>query len=380
MTRRRLAALTAVALLALTAAPALAKRPKAERPRVEMVFVLDTTGSMGGLIEGAKQKIWSIVNEVARGKPTPEVRIGLVPYRDEGDAYVTKVIQLTSDLDAAYKELMGFTADGGGDGPENVNRALSDALRKIEWSGKDVRALRVIFLVGDAPPHMDYPDVPSYRQTVAEARQRGVVVNAVRCGTWGETGAAWSEIASLGGGEFLTIDQSGGMVAVATPFDARLAELSRKLDATYVVTGGKAERKKAKRALDEAAGTAARGGAFASAERAAYRAKAPAAAPAAAARADLVGAMEEDAEGAEKTLRDTDRLPDEMQTMTLAERKAYLAKKAKEREAIRAELDRLARQRSDFLAKKAGESKDGFDAKVVDIVRSQATEAAGIAY
>src|SRR5512140_2961024 len=88
------------------------------KPRIEVCFVLDTTGSMGGLIEGAKQKIWSIANEMISAKPTPEIRIGLVPYRDRGDEYVTKTFDLTNDIDAVYATLRTFQAAGGGDEPE----------------------------------------------------------------------------------------------------------------------------------------------------------------------------------------------------------------------------------------------------------------------
>ena len=55
---------------------------KKKAPQIEVVFCLDTTGSMGGLIEAAKQKIWSISNQIANGKPTPELKIGLVAFRD----------------------------------------------------------------------------------------------------------------------------------------------------------------------------------------------------------------------------------------------------------------------------------------------------------
>src|SRR5882762_3522258 len=68
-------------------------------PALEMVFVIDTTGSMGGLIEGAKQRVWGIVNEVMQSPSHPAVSIGLVAYRDHGDEYVTKVLPLTNDLD-----------------------------------------------------------------------------------------------------------------------------------------------------------------------------------------------------------------------------------------------------------------------------------------
>src|SRR3954447_16042992 len=84
-------------LLATTAARAQndpagqAKDVAGGKPTIELVFVIDTTGSMGGLIDGAKQKIWGIVNEVMKSPAKPEVRMGLVAYRDHGDAYVTQV-------------------------------------------------------------------------------------------------------------------------------------------------------------------------------------------------------------------------------------------------------------------------------------------------
>src|SRR5437762_2761800 len=98
------------------------------KPRIEVCFVLDTTGSMSGLIEGAKQKIWSIANEMISAKPTPELRLGLVGYRDRGDEYVVKTFNLTNDIDAVYANLRGFSAGGGGDTPESVNEALDEAV------------------------------------------------------------------------------------------------------------------------------------------------------------------------------------------------------------------------------------------------------------
>ena len=89
----------------------------AEKPAIEVVFVLDTTGSMGGLLEGAKKKIWSIVNRIAAAKPTPQVKLGLVAYRDKGDAYVTKRTDLTDDLDSVFADLTALTAGGGGTPP-----------------------------------------------------------------------------------------------------------------------------------------------------------------------------------------------------------------------------------------------------------------------
>src|SRR4051812_306850 len=159
--RMVLAALALAGLLLPAVSAEKAAKPRAARPKVEVVFCLDTTGSMTGLIDGAKAKIWAICNQIAGGKPTPDLKVGLVAYRDKGDAYVTKVFDLTDDLDSVHANLKTFVADGGGDFPEHVNQALFDSVNKVKWS-KDSKTLRIIFLVGDAPPHMDYPEDVKY--------------------------------------------------------------------------------------------------------------------------------------------------------------------------------------------------------------------------
>src|SRR3982751_2567058 len=110
MTRRLLALSAALAFVA--GAPAAPKEVKDKKPKVEVVFCLDTTGSMGGLIEGAKQKIWSISNQIVSARPTPDLKVGLLAYRDRGDAYVTKLTPLTDDLDAIYSQIKEYKAEG----------------------------------------------------------------------------------------------------------------------------------------------------------------------------------------------------------------------------------------------------------------------------
>src|SRR5438132_1097405 len=103
-----------MAFVAASSHSSLAKTAVANqtKPRIEVCFVLDTTGSMGGLIEGAKQKIWSIANEMISTKPTPELKLGLIGYRDRGDEYVVKSFQLTDDIDSIYGHLRDFKAIG----------------------------------------------------------------------------------------------------------------------------------------------------------------------------------------------------------------------------------------------------------------------------
>jgi Mg-chelatase subunit ChlD len=155
--------------LSATPAPIQVAAPAQKaRPRVDLVFALDTTGSMGGLIDGAKRKIWSLASFVAQGQPTPDLRVGLVAYRDVGDAYVTRVYDLDADLDRVYKRLHALRAEGGGDTPEHVARALDEAVHKMSWSA-NAEAVKVIYLVGDAPPHTDYRDGYDYGRAARAA-------------------------------------------------------------------------------------------------------------------------------------------------------------------------------------------------------------------
>src|SRR5262249_35205344 len=226
--------------LAVAAAPARAdEKPATKKPKVEVVFCLDTTGSMGGLIDGAKAKIWSICNQIASGKPVPDLKVGLVAFRDRGDEYITKVFDLSDDLDAIHGHLKTFKAAGGGDIPESVNQALDDAVNKVKWS-TDATTLRIIFLVGDAPPHMDYPDDVKYPVTCKKAAERGIIINTIQCGNDAECTKFWKDICVKAEGSFVQIPQDGGVKqVVATPFDKRLAEINREMAETTLVYGGK---------------------------------------------------------------------------------------------------------------------------------------------
>ncbi|MGH8566613.1 MAG: vWA domain-containing protein [Gammaproteobacteria bacterium] len=211
-----------------------------DKAYVDVVFVLDTTGSMSGLIAAAKEKIWAIANTLTQTRPTPEIRMGLVGYRDRGDEYITRVTDLTTNLDAVYESLMGFSADGGGDGPESVNQALNEVVTRFSWR-PDANTYKVVFLVGDAPPHMDYQDDVKYTDTLKAANGRGIVVNTIQCGADPMTTPVWQDIAQRAEGRYFQVEQGGSAVAVATPYDAELAGLSREMEKTRLSYGTAAE-------------------------------------------------------------------------------------------------------------------------------------------
>ncbi len=152
---------------------AKSKRLASSKSKIDVVFVLDTTGSMSGLIHAAKEKIWAIANTIAKAEGSPAIRIGLVGYRDRGDQYVTIQTPLSIDLDSVYTKLMEYRADGGKDTPESVNEGLHRAVETMDWeSGEDV--YRVVFLVGDAPPHMDYDDDIKYAESCRLALKKKI--------------------------------------------------------------------------------------------------------------------------------------------------------------------------------------------------------------
>lgn len=339
------------------------------RPRMEVVFVLDTTGSMSGMIAGAKQKIWAIANKLKSADPTPEIRFGLVGYRDRRDAYITKVFGLTTNLDEVYTKLYAYAAEGGGDTPESVNEALHKAVRDLQWS-TDPEVLRVIFLVGDAPPHMDYQDDVKYQKTCKLANERGILINTLQCGRLDGTEEIWREIASLTNGTYAAILQDGGSVRIETPYDQEIKRINLQLDTTIILYGSKAEQASAAGNKSVLASLSAE----AMADRSSYLGKGEAGAVTAG-RGDLVVEVMNGRESLDKL--DETKLDPKLQAMAPAARQELITKKVEERRALQSELSTLVAKRDAEVADKlkAMEGKDGvLELNAFQVLESQAKD------
>ena len=353
------------------------KKPKKET--IEVCFVLDTTGSMGGLIEGAKQKIWAIANEILASEPTPNLRIGLIGYRDRKEAYVTQVHDLSDDIDDIYAKLMKFQAQGGGDTPESVNQALHEAVTKIKWN-KSKKVLKLVFLVGDAPPHMDYQDDVKYPEICKMAAKKNLILNTVQCGNMASTTPIWKEIAKLAEGDFVAIAQSGGVAAISTPVDAEIAKLNRELGVTVVAYGRAEVRdvvgKKLKLATEAGDEVAAdRLSVLSLKSKASVTRSFSAPAPAAGAYidgdGDLVAGLASGKYDYDEI--EEEKLSDELKKMDPEQRTAHLKEQVAKRAELQKKLDELLAKRRDFVtaekARLAKEGKgDGFDKKVSEII------------
>lgn len=170
--------------------------------RIDACFLLDSTGSMADEIQVVKDKIWEIVNEILLGDPRPDVRLSIVTYRDRGDVYVVNTIPFTTNVDQLHNDLMNIQADAGGDKREDVNEGFRIAVNELDWD-KSPGISRMIFLIGDAGPHMDYEQTVAYTETAKVATEKGIQVFSIGCsGIDTNEVDEFTQIAKLTGGQF----------------------------------------------------------------------------------------------------------------------------------------------------------------------------------
>ncbi len=350
-----------------------AKKPAATKP-VDLVICLDVSGSMNGLLDSARLRIWDVVNELAKVKPTPVLRVAVYSFGGQGPdyppnkGYIRKEIDLTTDLDAVYEKLTNLKITGHIEYATGVSKA---ALDEQKWS-EEKNALKVIFVCGNEAADQDKGN--PIEDVAKLAKEKGVYLNAIYCGADNDGIApGWRQIAELGGGKYANIDMNKAKQQVInTPFDKEIAELSGKLNATYVVYGregaAKADNQKvqdANAAKAAPAAAAARGEAKGGAN---YRNESW----------DLVDKLKMDPKFDVKSVKE-EELCDEMKKLKPEERQAFLKKKLEEREGIAKQIAELAVRRGKHIEeelKKAPktESEKSLDDALKATIRAQAKD------
>jgi len=173
---------------------------------IDVAFVLDTTGSMSEEIAAVKRTIQKVASDLQ--ERNLNVRIALVEYRDKGDAFVTRVHQMSSNVHGFSRRVASIHADGGGDTPEHANEGLRVALEQLDWSEQSVA--RMAFVIADAPPHLDYNDDVSYAQSMKAANHRGIQLFTVAASGMNGVGqAVWRQIAAYTGGTNMFVMRGG---------------------------------------------------------------------------------------------------------------------------------------------------------------------------
>jgi len=356
----------------LTLSVGLARAFEEPRPFIQIAVLLDTSNSMDGLIDQAKSQLWKIVNEFATAKKRgriPELQVALYEYGNNGlparEGYIRLVVPLTTDLDKVSEKLFALTTDGGS---EYCGQVIDVAARALDWSESN-NDLKAIFIAGNEAFTQGNVD---YRKACQAAVTRGIVVNTIFCGPY-DVGVniKWKDGAMLADGTYMNIDQDRIVVHIVAPQDAEITRLGVQLNVTYVPYGRLGIEGFERQAMQDT--------------NAAGKAKAGTYVQRAVAKAsvqyrnegwDLVDAA---AKGSVKLEElKADDLPEEMKNMTADEKKAYLAKKLQERQAIQKTISKLNEERKQYVAeemKKLSEKgEDTFDAAIIKALRKQAEQ------
>ncbi|MDD2806072.1 MAG: FlgO family outer membrane protein [Elusimicrobiales bacterium] len=344
------------------------------KPLVQVAVLLDTSGSMDGLINQARTQLWKIVNELVSSEKSgsrPVIEVALYEYGNSGLApqtgWMRQVMPFTTDLDAVAKELFSLRTNGG---DEFCGQAIKTAVDDLKWSPKS-DVYKAIFIAGNEP--FTQGPVP-FQDAIAKAKAKNIFVNTIYCGAR-QQGLAeqWKAGADLAEGDYTNIDQGAVAYQIAAPQDDKIAQLSAQLNNTYVSYGSSGELKMANKAASEAVARGA--GKSVYAERAAFQAAAAPAQAAAEADWDAVSALESGKMKKEDIK--ADQLPPEVQKLDKEAREKYLDGKLAERKKIKDEINALQAQRKAYIAaeeKKQASGANTLDKAMIESIRSQATK------
>lgn len=342
-------------------------QPKPKKQTIKVALLLDTSNSMDGLINQAKAQLWEIVNELSYAKygmQKPNLEIALYEYGNSNlparEGYIRQVLQFSNDLDEISEQLFSLTTNGGN---EFCGQAIQTSLNELSW-GKNKNDLRLLFIAGNEPFTQGKIN---YRDAIANAKEKDVVVNTIFCGGYSNgISGMWKDGADLGRGDYLTINQDKKIVHIVTPYDNDIIILNKKLNGTYIYYGKKGYANYAKQQKQDT-------NAYAMQEAVAVkRAVTKSSRLYNNAKWDLVDAEKEGKVNLEEIKKEN--LPPALQKKTKAELKTYVKLKAKERAEIQQQIKDLNKKRRQYIAKKQKENvkKDDLNNAMIKAIKKQA--------
>jgi len=341
--------------------------PKLKKETIKVALLLDTSGSMSGLINQAKAQLWEIVNELSYAKckgQTPNLKIALYEYGNsrlsEGNGYIKQVSEFTNDLDEISEHLFSLTTSGG---DEYCGQVIDTSVKKLEW-GENKDDLKMVFIAGNEP--FTQGEV-NFKDAVSNAKEHDITVNTIFCGDVRqgmETG--WKEGADLGGGDYMTINHNKKIVHVVTPYDDEIIILNRRLNKTYVYYGDKGVSKYEKQAVQDANAVGV------NEEIIVKRAVTKSSKLYSNSSWDLVDASKD--KKVEYSSINKKKLPKELQNKSEKELKDYVEKKSDERKKIQQEIQELNTKRKRFVAEKKRVSTNGneLESALINAIKKQA--------
>lgn len=222
----------------LTVSHSKATPPDAYGGKIDIVFVVDISGSTGGILSSVRGKFWEIQNEISRLDPAPDYRIGIVcmgrPSFKKENNYVQVISDLTEDIDAAaypFFQIKDVTAPGN----YFLGHALDVAVNDLSWTD-DPNAIKLLYLVGNGKPSAG----PGYRKPLEDAKEKGIIINSLYFLSYSnqKEQAEWKTIAQHTGGEFFVIGLKEPAIVLEKPYDgAMLREANHMINTSYVYYG-----------------------------------------------------------------------------------------------------------------------------------------------
>jgi hypothetical protein len=347
----------------------LPAREKSRQSVIQMVILLDTSGSMEGLIEQAKTQLWKIVNEMALAKKNgkvPRLLVGLYEYGKStipaSEGYLRMLVPLSEDLDRISEELFKLKTNGG---QEYCGKVIQAATRGLQWSQNN-NDYKVVFIAGNEP--FTQGDV-DYKTACRSAIKKGIVVNTIFCGNY-EQGirTSWKDGADLADGKYMNIDHNQKIVHISAPQDKAIVELGQELNQTYIAYGkaGKGKKERQKRQDKNALSV--------NEEVMVQRSVAKSSPQYSNATWDMVDAVKEGKVKIED-MKEED-LPEELKKMNKRERVEYVNKLKKKREDIQTKINQLNREREKYVTQKRKEISDELtlDEVLVKTIKEQASK------
>ena len=334
--------------------------------KIKLALLLDTSGSMDGLIDQAKSQLWTIVNELAAAKcdeAKPEVQIALYEYGNDGlpasEGYIRLVTPLTNDLDKLSQDLFGLKTNGGS---EFCGHVIQTACRQLDWSS-DGSDLQIIFIAGNEP--FTQGNI-NYQMACAEAKRKNIVVNTIFCGDFQEgINTSWKAGSDLTQGTYASIEQNSKTIFIPSPYDDKIDHLNTQLNNTYIEYGREGREKKELQsrqdAQSESYGAANKVNRAVSKSTHVYKNKSW----------DMVDAAEDESFDVTKVTKD--QLPEAMKNMTDEQKKNYVKQKTVEREKIKIEIQELNKKRTEYLiAQKKNDKDNMLDKSMINAIKMQA--------
>ncbi|MFH1540700.1 MAG: CsgG/HfaB family protein [Elusimicrobiota bacterium] len=346
------------------------------KPLIQIAILLDTSGSMDGLINQAKSQLWKIVNELSsaeKDKNNPTLYVALYEYGNDnlssGKGYIRQILPFTMDLDKISENLFSLKTCGG---EEYCGVVIEDAVNELRWD-KHLDVYKVIFIAGNEPFTQGSVD---FRESITVAAvSKGIIVNTIFCGKYQEGVATqWKAGADLGNGEYLNIDQEVQVVAITAPQDEEIQRLGSELNKTFIPYGSEGkksldiqieqDKNVCKEEMKEAG---------AQVQRAMFKAKAQY--NDASVSWDIVGQVESKNIKVEDIKKEG--LPRELQNMNEKELSNCIQEKIDEKKKIQEKINKLSDARQKYIVQKEKEiaSKGGnqtLDQVMLKAIRSQA--------